>query len=64
LRIADCGFRIADFGLRIDGIATLYQYNGPFDTEAHDRPFDAEAHDRQNSLNLKSNFKNLKFPST
>jgi hypothetical protein len=39
-------------------------YNGPFDTKAHDRPFDKKAHDRQNSLNLKSKFKNLKLHPT
>jgi hypothetical protein len=45
-------------GFRIGGIATLYQFNGPFDTKAHDRPFDKKAHDRQNSLNPKSKIQN------
>jgi len=46
LRISDCGF--------MESLRSI-NYNGPFDTEAHDR---------QNSLNLKSKFKNLKLHPT
>jgi hypothetical protein len=44
MRISDCGF--------VESLRSI-NYNGPFDTQAHDRPFDKKAHDRQNSLNLK-----------
>ncbi len=40
----DCGLRIADCGF-MESLRSI-NYNGPFDTKAHDKPFDTKAHDK------------------